>query len=266
MWTSTLIADGKVGMCQRQLAIVAGRTHFLQYWFSGFLEEWSDPVKRWIKIFLMALGGAFLLGLIVFQILLILASRAPDFYLEKVQLDPVQASQMSDQLLQKTTALAGQVQHPGRWYQVFTEDEINAWLAVDLPKNHRHLLPPELSDPRIKLESDTVRIAVKARHGLLSGILTIDIHVQSPEENTIVLSFRRVSLGALPLPFRPMIERLKNFAAQAGWEIREMQKDGLPTFVIRIPPVADEKGQIRELTWLRIADGRVELSGMVRKR
>ncbi len=248
------------------MAIFAGRTQSLQYWFLGFFEEWSDFVKRWLKIFLIALGGTFLLGLIVFQILLMLASRAPDFYLEKVQIDPAEASQMSDQLLQKTTALATQVQRPGRWFQVFTEDEINAWLAVDLPKNHRDLLPPELSDPRVKLEPDTVRIAVKARHGLLSGILTIDIHVQSPEDNTVFLSFRRVSLGALPLPFRPMIERLKNFAAHAGWEMREMQKDGVPTFVIRIPPIPDEKGQIRELTWLRIADGRVELSGMVRKR
>lgn len=253
-------------MCHRQMAIFAGGTDPLQYSFLGLFEEWNESVKRWLKILLIALGGFFLLGLIVFQILLILASRAPDFYLEKVQIDPVQASRMSDQLLQKTTALAGQVQHPGRWYQVFTEDEINAWLAVDLPKNHHDLLPPELSDPRIKLDPDTVRIAVKARQGLLSGILSIDLHVQSPEDNTVVVVFRRVSLGALPLPVRPLIERLKNFAATAGWEIREMQKDGAPTFVIRIPPMPDEKGQIRELTWLHIVDGRVELSGMVRKR
>lgn len=222
--------------------------------------------KRWLVLSGLVLAGLVVLFFLVFEVLLILASQAPDFYQAKIELDSAQALRMSDQFLQKTTALSSEVQRPGTWFERFTEDEINAWLAVDLPKNHPQALPEGFSDPRVKIDQDRLRFAMRARHGLLSGIVNAEIGVYLTEPNTLVVVIHKLAMGALPLPLQPVIERLKKLAAEAGWEVREMQKDGAPSFVITIPAHSDGKGQLFELKMLHLVEGAVELSGAVRKR
>lgn len=224
-------------------------------------------MKRKRLIILLSISAALVL-LILFlllEALLFLASRAPDFYRRPLPWNPAEAAQLSDRFLQKSTLLAGDMRRPGAWHQVFTESEINAWLAVDFPKNYPHALPPGLSEPRVKIETDSLRVAAKARKGLLSGVVTAEVAVHLTEENTVVVVIRKLGLGLLPMPLRPAIERLKELATEAGWEIREMQKDGAPTFVITLPPHRDQKGHIVKLQILRLVDGRVELGGTVSK-
>lgn len=222
--------------------------------------------RKRIFVFLgVSLGLVLLVLFFLLETVLFLASRAPDFYREPLPWDPTEAAQLSDRFLQKSTLLASDVHRPGTWHQVFTESEINAWLAVDLPKNYPHALPPGVSQPRVKFETDMLRVAAKARRGLLSGVLTAEVAVHLTEESTVVVVLRKVSLGVLPIPLRPVIERLKELATEAGWEIREMQKDGAPTFIITLPPHRDQKGQVMKLQLLRLVDGQVELGGTVSK-
>ena len=49
----------------------------------------------------------------------------------------------------QTAALNNHLRRMGGWEAHFTDQQVNGWLAVDVPKNHPDLLPPEISHPRV---------------------------------------------------------------------------------------------------------------------
>ncbi|MFZ4731657.1 MAG: hypothetical protein ACOYK7_03860, partial [Pirellulales bacterium] len=53
--------------------------------------------------------------------------------------DPAASARLAGRLISKVSALHSAASRPGRWEGVFTEDEVNAWLATDLPRNHPRL-------------------------------------------------------------------------------------------------------------------------------
>ena len=210
-----------------------------------------------IIVFLFLLGG--FLG-----VLWLLASRTPEFYQKKIPIDREVAKRASDEFLQKTSLLASDLKREGTWYLKITEEEVNGWLAVDLPNNHAQSLPRGVSDPRIEINDDVIRVAARVRRGLLSGVAHLELQVYSTETNTVTVVVRRAALGSLPLPLQDLIENLKKVATQVQWDVRQMQSEGSPTLVITIPKTLDEKGRELEVTNIHVSKGQVELSGKVK--
>lgn len=230
------------------------------------VDEGMGIVARFLRLVLIAIIVlVFFLGSSL-GVLWLLASRTPEFYEKKLPIDREVAKKASDEFLQKTSLLASDLKREGTWYLKITEEEINGWLAVDLPKNHAQSLPRGVSDPRIEINDGTVRVAARVRHGILSGVAHIELQVYSTETNTVTVVVRRAALGSLPLPLQDLIENLKKIATQIQWDVRQMQSAGLPTLVITIPKTLDEKGRELEVTNIHISEGQVELSGRVKSR
>ncbi|MGQ9504195.1 MAG: hypothetical protein ACUVQG_05165 [Thermogutta sp.] len=221
-------------------------------------------VIRLVWIVLIVVVCAIVLLGIAIAVLYLLASRAPAFYIKKLPLDQIAAKKASDQFLQKTSMFASDLKREGTWYLKVTEEEINGWLATDLPRNHAQSLPPGMSDPRIEIADDVIRIAAKMKYGILSGVAHAELKIYSAETNTIIVVIRRAAIGVLPLPLQKFVESLETIAARADWNVRQMQSGGSPTLVIIIPNALDEKGRELELTNIYISEGQVELSGKVK--
>lgn len=220
-----------------------------------------NKLVRTVLIAVLSLIATLGIGIAV---LCFLAARTPEFYIRKLPVDQVAAEKGSDQFLQKTSLFASDLKREGTWYLKVTEEEINGWLATDLPRNHAHSLPPGVSDPRVEIADDVIRIAAKMKSGILSGVAHAELKIYSPETNTIIVVIRRAAIGALPLPLQKFVESLKTIAARADWDVRQMQSGGSPTLVITIPNSLDEKGRELELTNIYISKGQVELSGKVK--
>src|SRR5207249_3780631 len=62
-------------------------------------------------------------------------------------------------------ALHNHLYHPGHWSARFTQDEINGWLATELPAKFSHLLPAGLCEPRIMIERGAVHFAARYQEG-----------------------------------------------------------------------------------------------------
>ncbi len=106
-----------------------------------------------IRITLAALGGlSVATGLAALAIYLSLTG-APAFYQAAVERDPAVSEEDSDHCLQQAAALASHLQSPGEWQAIFSADQINGWLAVDLARNYSESLPPEITNPRIDFHS-----------------------------------------------------------------------------------------------------------------
>ena len=69
------------------------------------------------------------------------AQKEPEFYQQALRAEPAQQEVAGDELEQEVLELHNEVRQPGVWEAVFTEEQINGWLAADLPEKFPRGLP-----------------------------------------------------------------------------------------------------------------------------
>jgi uncharacterized protein YpmS len=219
--------------------------------------------------FLVILFVVFLLGLLVAGLLLVWAyhssQQAPEFYRQALKIEPVQAAQRSDRMLQRTTALASDAKEKPKWQAIFTADEINGWLAVDLVKNHPHALPPDFHDPRVSIIPGELTIACQMQQGGFKSVLslTIDAYLSGPGE--IAVEIKKARAGRLPLPLKDVLDQISTAARRAAIPIRWEQKDGNPVAVIGLSAL-EERNRTIHVEQLTLGQGEIYIAGTTERR
>ncbi len=59
------------------------------------------------------------------------------------------------------------------WEAVFTDQEVNAWLAEDLVTHFADQLPPEVYEPRVLFELDRITLAFLLKQGGVQSVITV---------------------------------------------------------------------------------------------
>lgn len=210
------------------------------------------------RLLLAAAGG----GLVVLLILVGVywaIQQAPEFYEKALHADPARQTAASDQMLQQATALVSNTKTRGPWRALFTADQINGWLAVDLAKNHAQAIPPGISDPRLQILPNQLALACRYQgHGIRTVLwLALDAYLAEP--NVIALRLKKVRAGWLPLPLGNVVDAISQAARQRNLPLRWTQADGDPVALIAIPPEHDRK--IVRIETLKLDDNAILLTG-----
>ena len=85
------------------------------------------------------------------------SQQVPEFYREAIAVEPVGQQPARDAFVAQATALASDLHRAGHWQTLFTADQINAWLALELEPHYPDLLPAERRDPRIMIRDKPAR-------------------------------------------------------------------------------------------------------------
>ena len=81
-----------------------------------------------------------------------------------------------------------------------SEDEINGWLATDLPAKFPRRLPVGISDPRVAIDDDTVHLAVRYSRGGVDTVLSISGEAYlTAQTNEVAMRLERAG-GIVPMP------------------------------------------------------------------
>jgi uncharacterized protein YpmS len=220
--------------------------------------------------FLVILLVVFLLGLLVVGLLLVWAyhssQQVPEFYRQALKIEPAKAADRSDRMLQRATALASEVKEKPKWHAVFTADEINGWLAVDLVRNHARSLPPDLHDPRVSIAPGELTVACQVRRGGFKSVLslTVDAYLSAPGK--IAVEFKRARAGRLPIPLGDVLEQISAAARRATIPIEWGQKDGNPVVVIPLDAMEDEKNRVIHVEKLTLEQDEIYIAGTTERR
>lgn len=214
--------------------------------------------RKWQRIAgIAALAVAMAIGLLVFQL-----QRVPDFYSAAVA-QPVESQQAaSDQFLSNVSATVSQAQRPGAWRTEFTEEQVNGWLAFDLPRNHPELLGESNHAPRVELAEGLGRVAFEYR-GVVNTVVCLELSAEIRDPRTVAVRFQSLSGGAVPLPLGAVVEKITDAAAQLEHEVRWAEEEGQPVALIALPDL-EENGQEITLVDVRIEPGRLTLIGETR--
>lgn len=148
----------------------------------------------------------------------------------------------------------------GDWGAAITDTEANAWLAVDLPRNHPALLPRGLADPRVRFRPQRVEAAIRVGSGILSTVVWCDLGVTLRGVNQLGITVEGASAGAVPIPGTPVLAELGRRIAACGATTELRRLDGRMVLVVYIPAMLGG-GPHWRLESLRIDAGEAAVAG-----
>lgn len=219
-------------------------------------------MARWMRI-AIALAGVLVLAIVLGAFALYRATQSvPEFYQQAIAADPVRQKAASDKMVKNVAGLTSDIQQKGAWQAIFTEDEINGWLAIDLVKNHGHLVPGEVEQPRVAIAPDGITLAFRYRHDGRETVISATVDAYLIKPNVLGLRLRRARAGLLPLPLDELTQHLSKIADQLEWEIAWRQAEGDPVAEVTIPPLRDKRGRRVQVEVLRLEDRRVVVAGV----
>ena len=222
-------------------------------------------MRRLLKIILwVGLTAAALLAVIAL-VLYRGTQYVPEFY-EQALTPSVPAArqiQVGDDFERQALELHNESTKPGRWQAEFTDEQINAWLATILPRNHPQALPAEIRDPRVKITEQEVQVAWRYQTARFQTVLSLSGQVYLTDKpNQVALRFRGVRAGWVPMPLEQLLQRIRDLARQNGVDLVWSQQDGDPVAVFQVPAKLERyPGRDIHLETVELGPGKLRLAG-----
>lgn len=191
------------------------------------------------------------------------AQTPPSFYQAVLQQPPAEQAVVGDEFEREVLELRNEARNVGDWQAVFSMEQVNGWLAVDLPEKFPEAIPAGVADPRVVIEDRLIRVAAHYEDARVRTVVSFALDVSLTEEpNTLAVRICDVRAGLLPVPVSTWMEQLQSRLEATDWEVRWSQVDGDPVALVRIPPEASGKaGKAVSLEEVTIESGKVTLAG-----
>ena len=190
------------------------------------------------------------------------ARQMPAFYRAAIAEDtPATDESLTRRMVSKAAALHAAAGRSGPWEAVIDDHEVNAWLAVDLPRNHRGLLPAGIEMPRVSFQPRRVSVAATVHVGPLSAVAWAEMEVWLQGVNQVGLKTVAAGLGSLPVPRGAMLRHLAGRLSAAGLvtDLRRTQAGLL--LVVSPPSTYDATAGACRLESLAVAAGELLVAG-----
>ena len=210
---------------------------------------------------------AIAVGLAVIAVGLYKASQhVPELYHQALQVDPAAQRQAGDEMFRRATALLSDVKTQDRWEALFTAEQINGWLAVNLPEKHPGTLPKFLGDPRVAIEPDRIMLFARFQKGDFTSVITLTVEPYVPEPNVLALRICRIRAGAVPWRLDKILEAVSEAARREDLHLKWRQADGDPVALISIPSQGDGQDRLVQIEAVQLGEGEIYLSGTTKAR
>jgi hypothetical protein len=183
----------------------------------------------------------------------------PSYYRAMTRLSRAGRADRAKKFVAQSLQLRNDICNEPTWEAVFSDDEVNAWLAEDLITHFSDQLPPEVREPRLLFELDRITLAFQLHQRGINSVITVIARPRVPEGNTVELTLEKIRAGILPIPADNFLDRIIDYARCHGVDVEWSRKDGYPVVVMRYTPNL-EREDVR-LEELQIGIGQIRLAG-----
>ena len=228
--------------------------------------------RRFRKTILAGLGGLSLAVLLVVAML----KYEPGFYRQLARSSVARSENsgpadaipdveaLARRAVTKASGWHASISRPGGWEMAVTADELNAWLAVDLPRNHPRWLPKGVSRPRLVFRPRHVMLGTRVGYGLLSAVAWLDCEILLRDVNHLTIAVEDAGLGAIPMPRTAILRDLAGRIGRLGMVTDLRRLDGRVVLMVYIPSTHDAGATSYWLESLAIGDGELLMAGKTR--
>jgi hypothetical protein len=223
----------------------------------------KQPASRWLR---WAFGGGLAVSAAALLAGIVAAQQLPVFYRAAIAADtPAVAESLARRMVSKAAALHAAAGRAGPWEAVIGDREVNAWLAIDLPRNHRGLLPAGIELPRVSFQNRRVAMAARMRVGPLTTVAWAEMEVWLQGVNQVGLKTVAAGLGSLPVPRDAMLRHLAGRLAAAG-VVTDLRRTQVGLLLVVSPPSTyDAAAGACRLESLSVAAGELLVAGTTRR-
>jgi hypothetical protein len=183
----------------------------------------------------------------------------PSYYRDMVLLTRAQRAGKAKKFVAQSLQLRNDICNEPSWEAVFTDQEVNAWLAEDLVTHFADQLPPEVRDPRVLFELDRITLAFLLKQGGVQSVITVIARPRVPGGNTVELTLEKIRAGILPVPADHVLDRIIEYARYHGVDAEWTRKEGYPVVLMRYTPNLEREDVLLEE--LQIRTGQIRLAG-----
>ena len=186
-------------------------------------------------------------------------THKPRFYRTMVALPKGRQQAEAKQFVRQSLQLRNDIVNEPTWEAVFTDQEVNAWLAEDLVTHFADQLPPEVHEPRVMFEVDKVTLAFELDQGPVRSVIWVVARPSVPEGNVLELSFEKIRAGMIPVPAEALLDRITARARGRGLDVSWKRDGEFPVAVLRYTP--HEGRDDVKLERVEIRKGEIRLAG-----
>jgi hypothetical protein len=172
---------------------------------------------------LLVLGGAYYA-----------ARQVRPFYKQALTLEPEVLERGSRELESRATALYSDARQGGKWHALFTAEQINGWLAIQLAENQVENAPSNIRDPRVAISSEVLTLGFKTYSGGVETVISVDASVFVTDEGAVAIRLMSVRAGALPLPVMQLADEIATTCERLSLPVRWTQQDGQPVAIVEL--------------------------------
>jgi hypothetical protein len=183
------------------------------------------------------------------------------FYAEAIAADPQELKSAGKRMEERVERLAEEAARVGRWEMVFTEDEVNGWLAYFLEDNRQKILPPEVEDPRIAFVEGGAKIGFRYLGNRLDSVISVEADAFMIANDVAAVRLRKAYLGVLPISMDEVVAQVTKGAASLRLPIRWTEHDGDPVVLLAVADAMSTDEEMRKLEHLELRNGEVVLAG-----
>lgn len=231
----------------------------------------EDPFNEKPSLLWRLLSGIFKTIIVLILLLVVglcvayyMSQRQPEFYTAAMKQEEAQSRALGSQLETKALDIYNSALIPTTWQGTVTEDEINGWLASELPTKFPELLPENIKDPRVSLANNELTIACGCNYKDLRGMLVGQFDLFCTDQpNQVAVRIRSIRLGIVPFPVTQFADQITEGLSKSGYESFWKEMDGDPVLVIDVPNdylVIEDYYRI-EVTSFEINDKKITVAG-----
>ena len=151
----------------------------------------------------------------------------------------------------------------GNWNGKFGELGINSYLADDFVKGGlaQKLLPDGVSDVRLVLEKDRIRLGFRYGEGPWSTLISVAFRVwlAHHEQNVAVLELESLHAGALPISAQSLLEQISEALRSYNIQVTWYRHNGNPTAALKF--ITDQPRPTCQVLQVELKPGSLEIFG-----
>ncbi|MGI9517966.1 MAG: hypothetical protein ACR2NP_13015 [Pirellulaceae bacterium] len=217
----------------------------------------SIPRKFFLVIVPLVLVG-------IGSLLVLLSTRyEPAQYRKWLAVSPEQNAERGLEFERNMVELSNRIRLDQDWTACLTHEQINGWLAADLPQKFPEVLPSTVSEPRVVIRENEIDLVFRIESGRFRGVVTVTGEVFCTDvDNQLAFRIGKVRSGVLPVPMSWWAGQLESSLRTSDILLSWSRIDGDPVAMINLP-ASFEHGEGTRPTFESIVlrPGQITISG-----
>ena len=218
--------------------------------------------KRWRRIVHILLAVSVLI-LLACLLILWLLQTVPLSYQTALAVEKETHQPHLVALQETVDNIKGDIWHRDQLVFKVSEQQINAWLTMELGPQSSRALPEGIKQPRIELGKQQQRLYFTIERSRFTAVISIVVQIELGDDpNTVEISIVSVHAGSLPIRLKRVFDEIESTMAHQDVDFQWKPGTNREVAVVTIPNQVRIKNKQKNISVseLSIGDGFVEVT------